>query len=138
MNRVKFIFSVILFFGAVSACQASDRTLPFRLRVLDYDVKLDAVLVSGDFANKLQKPLKALRGELILKDRQSGSEITLLIEHQAKRTISPGEWGVWSVWIQMDDTIPEHVFLKQAKREQLQTTFKPRRALYSDGSQQAF
>ena len=61
---------------AVSAAPSAGPTctgveLPFRLRVIHYDAALDAILVSGEFENALDRPLVALAGTLVLRSTEA-------------------------------------------------------------------
>ena len=118
---------------------SAERLLPLTLNVLNYDTKLKAFLLSGDYRNNLLRPIRAWRGELLLRDKTNAEHsTTFFLEQQAKRPIPPDGWGVWSVWIDFKPDVPEHQALKTMQREQLDVELRLLRVLYLNGEQQAF
>lgn len=114
------------------------RTLPVSLRVLSYDAKLDSILLSGDIANTLAQPLQAVRGTLSLQRAGSEAPMRLAFSHQSRRAIYPEEYGVWSVWIDVDPATPVHGELKNLAVSDVIPTLHVGRVLYADGSQEVF
>ena len=116
----------------------SEVTLPIKLNVLNFDSKLNSFLLSGDFSNTLEKPLLAWRGEIRLKSTDTDEVVSIFYEYQARRYIGPGEWGVWSFWLDYKADVPEHDTLKKFSVDKVTTELQLIRALYSDKTQQAF
>lgn len=122
--------------GAVGI--TAEKLLPVNLQIIDYDEKINAILLSGEFTNVLDQPLRAWRGELRLNNSTTHEVISLFYEYQAKRSIDPGAGGVWSFWLKYDPTIKEHVALRTMRVDQVKAEIKLIRVLFEDGSQQAF
>lgn len=113
-------------------------TLPVSLRVLSYDAKLDSILLSGDIANTLAQPLQAVRGTLSLQRVGADAPMHLSFSHQSRRAIYPEEYGVWSVWIDVDPAESTHQELKNLAISDVIPTLHIGRVLYADGSQEVF
>ena len=120
------------------ASAAEPPTLAVTLRVLDYDAKLNALLLAGDFQNSLHSPVRAWRAELRLRDKATAETNVFFVEHRAKRPVQPDDWGAWSVWIAYKPEVPEHRALKAATAERLEPELWLIRVLYADGNQEGF
>lgn len=135
-----YALAAVLCLSVAPAAQTGDRaqTLPVNLNVLSYDDTLNAILLSGDFANTLEHPLRAIRGTLSLGRGVGTNAIDLGFQHQLRRPVRPGEHGTWSVWIDFSADTPEHVALKNTPLNVLSPVLKLSRVLYDNGSEEAF
>ena len=138
MLRMIRLSQLLMFVLTCQTLAAEPPDWPFRLNILNYDRTLNAVLLSAEFQNTLDKPLSAWRGELYLQDQQNGQSIVLYIESQQKRPIPPSGWGVWSQWIDIKPGNPELQTLKNFILEQLTTEVRLLRVLYFGGEQEGF
>lgn len=127
-----------VFGGAAHAAGDGGPTLPFRLLVVDYDEKLEAFLVSGEFENILDQPLAAFRAGLTLTETASGEATSLVIDCGMRRHVAPKEWGVCSVWLDSDPDDPDHALLRRTSANQLEPELRLVRVLYTDGTQEGF
>ena len=138
MPRTLYVCQLLLLMLALPVHATEPPHWPFRLQILNYDATLNAVLLSGEFQNTLDKPLTAWRGELHLLDQGSEARIVLYIESQQRRPIPPYGWGVWSQWIDIKPDVAELQTLKNFTLEQLNAEVRLLRVLYTDGAQEGF
>jgi hypothetical protein len=124
--------------GAGHAAENGGPTLPFRLLLVDYDAKLESILLSGEFENTLDQPLAAFRGRLKLTDAASGEAISVQIDCGMRRHVPPEQWGVCSVWLDLDPDDPSHAALQHASAKQLEPELRLLRVLYTDGTEEGF